>query len=55
VRRTKLSQRKPKKRSKKRKIQKEVSKERFKEEKYKEFCSNNNWNGGDKVSTSELP
>lgn len=36
------------------KINKEVSKERFKEEKYKEFCSNNNWNGGDKVSTSEL-
>lgn len=25
-----------------------------KEVKYKEFCSSNNWNGGDKVSTSEL-
>ena len=25
-----------------------------KEVKYKEFCSNNGWNGGDKVSTSEL-
>lgn len=37
-----------------------IKEEKYKEEKlhkevkYKEFCSHNSWNGGDKVSTSEL-
>lgn len=36
------------------KMHKDVEKLHKEEYRYKEFCSNNNWNGGDKVSTSEL-